>query len=143
MHLQLSHSEHRVEELWRGFMLRRGEIHGAIGHDLFSVNVYPPDFFADYDATRTFTKWAAVEADSVYEVLAGMDRLTLPGGPYAVFHYRGPSTDRSIFAYIYGTWLPQNGYLPDARPHFEVLGANYRNDSPDSEEDIWVPVMKC
>jgi len=141
MHLPMSHAEHRVQELWRGFMPRRGEVQGAISQDLFSVNVYPPDFFAAYDAARIFTKWAALEVNLECEVPTHMERLAVPGGLYAVFHYIGPSSDPAIFAYIYGTWLPQNGYRPDARPHFEVLGPRYSNTSPVSEEDIWVPVV--
>jgi predicted transcriptional regulator YdeE len=30
--------------------------------------------------------------------------------------------------------------LPDDRPHFEVLGKNYKNNDPVSEEEIWIPV---
>jgi AraC family transcriptional regulator len=142
IYLPMSHSEHRVQELWQGFMPRRGDIQGAISNDLFSVNVYPPDFFAAYSPAHTFTKWAAMEADPECEVPKDMERLTVPGGLYAVFHYQGPSTDPAIFGYIYGTWLPQNGYRPDARPHFEVLGDRYSNTSPMSEEDIWVPVVR-
>jgi AraC family transcriptional regulator len=26
----------------------------------------------------------------------------------------------------------------DDRPHFEILGDKYKNDHPDSEEEIWI-----
>ena len=69
-----------------------------------------------------------------------MESLTLPSGLYAVFHYKGLSSDPSIFQYIFATWLPQSDYILDDRPHFEVLGEKYKNDDPDSEEDIYIPV---
>lgn len=46
----------------------------------------------------------------------------------------------SIFQYIFGTWLPASGYYLDNRPHFEILGHKYKNNDPDSEEEIWIPV---
>ncbi len=36
--------------------------------------------------------------------------------------------------------LRRSGYEMDTRPHFEILGAQYKNNDPDSEEDIYVPI---
>jgi AraC family transcriptional regulator len=69
-----------------------------------------------------------------------MSTYTLPGGLYAVFSYKGLNTDHAIFESIFRAWLPNSKYELDDRPHFEILGANYRNNDPYSEEDIWVPV---
>jgi AraC family transcriptional regulator len=70
-----------------------------------------------------------------------MQSFLLPGGLYAVFHYKGlPSEGAKTFQYIFGTWLPGSEYALDNRPHFEVLGERYNNNSPDSEEEIWIPV---
>jgi AraC family transcriptional regulator len=30
----------------------------------------------------------------------------------------------------------------DNRPHFEILGEKYKQGSPDSEEEIWIPVKE-
>jgi AraC family transcriptional regulator len=28
----------------------------------------------------------------------------------------------------------------DQRPHVEVMGEKYKNNDPDSEEEIWIPI---
>jgi AraC family transcriptional regulator len=67
--------------------------------------------------------------------------MKLPEGLYAVFLHRGPATTGpKTFEYIFQTWLPASEYFLDHRPHFEILGTNYKNDDPDSEEEIWIPV---
>jgi len=66
----------------------------------------------------------------------------LPGGLYAVFDYKGSSNDPGIFQYIFGTWLPGSEYDIDDRPHFEVLGENYKTNDPNSEEEIWIPIRQ-
>jgi AraC family transcriptional regulator len=38
--------------------------------------------------------------------------------------------------------LPASGYELDDRPHFEILGERYKNNDPDSEEELWFPVRK-
>jgi AraC family transcriptional regulator len=70
-----------------------------------------------------------------------MELFTLKGGLYAVFDYKGPSDDKSIFQYIYSTWVPKSKYKLDNRPHFEVLGEKYKNNDPESEEEIWIPIQ--
>ena len=71
-----------------------------------------------------------------------METFTLSAGTYVVFEYKGPGNDNSIFQFIFGTWHPNSNYLLDDRPHFEVLGEKYKNGDPDSEEEIWIPVLK-
>ncbi len=83
-------------------------------------------------------KWATVEVTDFDKIPKGMEGFTLPGGLYAVFPHRVMDTD--IFQYIYTTWLPNSTYSLDDRPHFELLGEKYKNNDPDSEEEIWIPV---
>jgi AraC family transcriptional regulator len=64
----------------------------------------------------------------------------LNGGLYAVFNYKGLNTDNRIFIHIFTEWLPSSGYVLDERPHFEILGEKYKNNDPESEEEIWIPV---
>ena len=68
------------------------------------------------------------------------DHFVLEGGLYAVFDYKGSSADPSIFQYIYTDCLPKSEYLLDDRPHFEILGEKYKNNDPESEEEIWIPI---
>ena len=59
---------------------------------------------------------------------------------YAVFEYKGLNTDTKIFEFIFGIWLPSSKYNMDNRPHFEILGEKYKNNDPNSEEEIWIPI---
>jgi predicted transcriptional regulator YdeE len=47
---------------------------------------------------------------SNHNVPNDMETFTLTGGLYAVFDYKGLSTDNSIFQYIFETWLPSSEY---------------------------------
>ena len=105
------------------------------------MQVYNPPFNpTKFDPEVTFDKWAAVEVPDFHSMPAGMEAFELPEGLYAAFHYKGFSADNAIFQYIFATWLPASGYQLDDRPHFEVLGEKYKNNDPDSEEEIWIPV---
>ncbi|MBK8342237.1 MAG: GyrI-like domain-containing protein [Bacteroidetes bacterium] len=66
--------------------------------------------------------------------------MIIPAGKYAVFYYKGLNTDHSIFNYIFQDWIPQSGYQLDDRPHFDVLDERYKNNDPESEEEIWIPI---
>ena len=87
-------------------------------------------------------KWGAVEVSNNNSVPKTMESFNITSGLYAVFDYKGLSTDNRIFEYIFGTWLPRSEYLVDDRPHFEILGENYKNGDPNSEEEIWIPVKR-
>ncbi len=139
MRMKMSLAKNLTGELWRNFMPRRKEIQNSLTSDLYSLQVYgwPADFS---NVHKTFEKWALVEVTDFEHVPEGMEAFTLPGGLYAVFAYKGSSSDPRIFQYIFGTWLPGCAYRLDNRPHFEVLGNKYRNNDPESEEDIWIPV---
>lgn len=70
-----------------------------------------------------------------------MKILVIPAGKYVVFEYKGLSNNPEVFQYIFGDWLPNSGYQLDNRPHYEVLGEKYKNNDPDSEEEIWIPII--
>ncbi|WP_246850227.1 GyrI-like domain-containing protein [Rufibacter roseolus] len=140
MRLAMSLADNRTGELWRSFLPRRREIQNSIGADLYSMQVYDPSYFHTFSLQREFEKWATIEVKDFDLVPNGMETYILPEGLYAVFHYKGLSTDTSIFQYIFSSWLPNSNYSLDIRPHFEILGEKYRNNHPDSEEEIWIPI---
>ncbi|GAO43203.1 GyrI-like domain-containing protein [Flavihumibacter petaseus] len=130
--------------LWRSFMPFRQNIPHRVNEELISLQDYGTMKMDPPDPQAVFTKWAAVEVSAVDNVPEGMEVFTVPAGWYAVFLHRGSNQDTSIFQYIFSAWLPASEYLLDQRPHFEVLGARYRNGDPLSEEEIWIPVKpKC
>jgi AraC family transcriptional regulator len=138
--LTMSVAVNKTFQLWQSFMPRRKEIIKNISDDLISMRLYGNSYFDQIDLHAKFEKWAAVEVTDIDAVPDGLESFILPGGLYAVFHYKGLNTDSKIFQYIYGTWLPASVYTLDNRPHFEILGEKYRNNDPDSEEEIWIPV---
>jgi AraC family transcriptional regulator len=141
--ISMSMTNNKTFELWRSFMPKRKEISHTIGTDLFSMQVYDKSFdFKSFNPNTVFDKWAAIEVSDFENVPNEMETFTLTGGLYAVFVHKGSNTDFSTFQYIFAEWLPNHAdYVLDNRPHFEILGAKYINGSPDSEEDIWIPIQ--
>ncbi len=139
--LKMTFANNQTSELFRSFMPERKAIKNNISNDVFCVQLYQNFHgFDDFKPEVEFEKWAAIEVSDVTNIPVGMEPYTLTGGLYAVFHYVGSSSDTRIFEYIFKTWLPDSGYVLDQRPHFEILGDKYKNNDPDSEEDIWIPV---
>jgi len=140
--LRMSVADNQTFKLWQSFMPRRKEIKSNMSAELFSIQVYPQSFdFTFSNLHAEFEKWAAVEVADFVTVPNEMETYTLVGGLYAVFDYKGLNTDTKIFHYIFGTWLPKSSdYCLDDRAHFEILGAKYKNNDPNSEEEIWIPV---
>lgn len=142
-HIRTTQAESRTVELWRSFMPHRKEIKHTVGNDLFSVQFFDPSLpFAQFGPDTPFDKWAAVEVTEIAQVPETMSTLVLEEGLYAVFVHKGLLNEAGrTFGYIYGTWLPNSPYVADNhRAHFDIMGEKYRPDSPDSEEEIWVPI---
>jgi len=139
--LTMSFIHNKTHQLWSGFMPLRNTIANVVGSDRYSLQIYPINYFQAFNPAAEFEKWAAAEVTSFDEIPAGMETLTLPGGLYAIFMYKGnPANGATVFKEIFTQWLPQSGYVLDNRPHFEVLGDKYKNGSDDSEEQIWIPI---
>jgi len=140
MRLTMTLIDNKTIELWKSFMPKRREITNNLSNDLFSIQIYKSNHFEDFNPGLQFEKWATVEVADFNNVPGDMETFTLTGGLYAVFDYTGSSNDPGIFHYIFGTWIPNSDYVLDDRPHFEVLGKNYKNNDPISEEEIWIPI---
>ncbi|MXN93288.1 GyrI-like domain-containing protein [Flavobacterium sp. Sd200] len=137
----MSLANNTTQSLWASFMPLLSTIPNRLGVDRYSVQIYPENYFINFNPVTVFEKWAAVEVNSQKDIPIGMEVLTVPEGLYAVFHYKGnPSNGAEVFKEIFTVWLPQSGYSLDNRSHFEVLGDKYRNASDDSEEEIWIPI---
>jgi AraC family transcriptional regulator len=69
-------------------------------------------------------------------------KMTIPAGKYALARFELTSSDyQEAWDWVYGTWLPQSGFVPDDRLCFEL----YPPESithPESKisVDICVPV---
>ena len=142
--LRMSIVDNRTQELWKSFMTKRKEVKQAIGTDLYSIQVYHKLMdYRNFDPTEEFIKWAAMEVENFTVVPDGLEALELHGGIYAVFRHTGtPNEFHKTLQYIFVEWLPSSGYELDHRPHFELLGEQYKNNHPESEEEVWIPVME-
>lgn len=137
---KMSLSENKTADLWQKFMPQRKNITNTVSSDLVSLQIYGNDYFRQFSPFNKFEKWALVEVQNADVIPPEMETLELPTGLYAIFTYKGLSTDKSIFRYIFTEWLPKSIYMLDNRPHFEVLGEKYKNNAPTSEEDIYIPI---
>ena len=137
----ISLSNNTTRALWQGFMPDRAEIKNHIGHELYSIDIYDPGYFDNFDVHTVFEKWAAVEVPDFNSVPEAMSTLCVPTGLYAVFIHKGPpSLGPKTYEYILTTWLPHSDYVLDTRPHFAVMSEKYNPTDPNSEEELWIPI---
>jgi AraC family transcriptional regulator len=140
--IKMNLADNRSKELWKSFMPRLKEIRNKVTSELFSIQVY--DNFSDlknFNQETMFETWAAIEVSILDIIPDEMEGYHLIGGLYAVFIHKGDlNTFSKTSQYIFGTWLPASDYLLDDRPHFEIMSDKYKNDDPDSEEEIWIPI---
>lgn len=140
--VSMSLADNKTAEVWRDFMRNRANLNNTVGSDLYSIQVYDhPRYFEHFNPNTKFLKWAAIEVQSADNIPNGFKALTLNPGLYAVFLHKGlPSEFQKTVHYIFGQWLPQSSYELDDRPHFELLGESYKNNDPNSEEEVWIPI---
>ena len=139
--LEMSLVNNKTIELFSGFMPQKKHISNILSSDVFEVIVYHSNYFQDFNPVINFIKWVTVEVPSFENNFEGMKQLTLNGGLYAVFTYKGLAKDFGVFMQsVFTQWLPQSEYVLDDRPHFNVLGEAYKNNHPVSEEDVYIPI---
>lgn len=139
---QMSLVNNKTGLLWAQFAPKIKDIKNRVSEDKISLQMYPKDYYANFNPTTEFTKWATVEVVNFDNKLPELNTLLLESGLYAVFDYKGSSSDTSIYEYIFFNWLPNSKYKVDNRPHFEILGNKYKNNDPNSEEEIWIPIKE-
>ncbi len=137
----MSLANNETFKLWQSFMPIRKGLKDLTGPELYSVEVYPEDYYLNFSPARVFEKWAAAPVSNEYQADYPLQILEIPEGLYAVFPYKGKSSEvYKAYQYIFQQWMPQSEYEVDHRPHFGVMGEKYRNDHPDSEEELWIPI---
>ncbi|WP_084273508.1 GyrI-like domain-containing protein [Maribacter antarcticus] len=129
-------------KLWNNFMPRSVEIRNRVGEHFISLQVYPLENYIAFKPKLEFMKYALLEVSRYSAILVGIVEFTFKAGLCDIFDYKGAGGDPSIFQYIYANWLPKPEYRLDNRLHFEVLGANYKNNDSNSEEEIWIPIKQ-
>lgn len=140
---RMSLSKHEIPLLWKSFMPRRNEVRNVKNADLYSIEIYDDlNYFNHFNPSLEFNKWAAVEVSAAEVVPEKMDALIIPEGVYAVFTYIGSGQDVfAFYATIFNEWLPSSKYQLDNRPHFACMGEKYNMGDPNSEEEIFIPII--
>jgi len=136
-------ADDKTSLLWNRFMKLKASIKNTKAEKLFSVQVYGEKFMTgEFDTQSPFSKWAATEVLDFDEIPKGLEKLEIPAGKYAVFTHEGTAKEfAETSTYIFNEWLPGSDYSLDNRPHFEILGEDYKGpEDPDSKEDIWIPI---
>jgi AraC family transcriptional regulator len=141
-HLKMSLTNNKTGQLWGQFGPKIRTIKNRMTEDKISMQIYDASYYQNFSPENEFEKWATVEVEDFDDIPNGLKSFTLEEGLYAVFDYKGSSSDPSIFQYIFWKWLPSSAYNVDDRPHFEVLGEKYKNNDPSSEEEIWIPIIE-
>ena len=140
---ETSMANDKTEVLWKRFMSIKIKTLSLANRDLYSVEQYKKAFLkGEFDPQTKFEKWAAVEVDDYADLPEGLEKLELEGGLYAVFRHRGTAQNFAGTAkYIFEDWLPKSEYQLAHRPHFEIMGSDYKGpDDPESLEDIYIPI---
>ena len=124
-------------------MPRRKEIIHLISSDLYSVELYPSiTYFEHFNPNTFFEKWATVQVSEFESIPNSMEKLTIPSEEYAVFQFKGTLNEApAMYDYILNNWISQSSFMLDHHPHFAVMGEKYKNNDPDSEEELWIPIQ--
>ncbi len=131
----LMHQYENIIKLWESFMPKKHELKNTINQELIAIQDYP-----DFGNLETsYNIWACVEVSNLSTVPSDMKGFTIPKGEYIKVLHKGMDAGKT-YQRIMTEWLPNSGYTIDDRPHFQVMGDKYKNGSPDSEEDFYIPV---
>ena len=74
----MSFSNNKTGELWRSFMTERKEIKNNIDTELYSLQIYAPLFFNNFNPNTEFEKWAAIEVPNFDTIPNEMEAFVLP-----------------------------------------------------------------
>jgi len=136
MKSHMNHGQYgNIVALWKRFMPNRKAISNTINEEFIALQTYSD--FNNFEAS--FDIMACVEVSDLETIPEAMEAFTIPEGKYAVFLQKGMDAS-ATYQRIMREWLPSSGYAIDDRPHFQVMGEKYKNGSPDSEEDFYVPI---
>ena len=131
------HEQHKIVALWKQFMPRKHELKTLVSEELIAMQIF--NLQKNGEPDEDFDIWACAEVEDFNTMPQNLKSFTIPSGKYAVFLHRGMNASLT-YQNIMTEWLPNSGYVIDDRPHFQVMGQTYKNGSPDSEEDFYVPI---
>jgi len=137
---QMSYSNMPIPQLWKKFKPMVEEIEHKKDELFYAIQVYTNDHFETFDPEKLFEVWAGVAVADFNVLPNPFLCLVIPAGKYAVFTLVGQDIG-GLYSKIIGEWIPNSSYAIANRPHFQVMGDQYKNNQPDSEEEVWFPIQ--
>ena len=131
------HETHKIKTLWQQFSPRKSEITNLVNSKSIAMQTFTLN--EKKEPNNNFNMWACVEVSKLTDVPSDMKAFTIPKGEYIKVLHKGMDAGKT-YRRIMTEWLPNSGYAIDDRPHFQVMGDKYKNGSPDSEEDFYIPI---
>lgn len=130
-----------LHKLWGDFMQRYAEIkHVKDPSKAYQVCV----FDQSNPSQDEYTFIAGMEVSEISEVPEGMMAHAVSAAEYAVFEHNGlMETMHQSYEYIFGVWLPENGYQMAEADSLEIYDERFKPECPDSIFEIWIPVKKA
>jgi AraC family transcriptional regulator len=128
--------KNEIPQLWQKYGRRFGELkHNSEKHAAYGVSDHYDHESGDFDyvAGVAVSSKEDQPADSVY--------WQIPEQTYAVFSTTLP-TVRQTFDDIYSKWLPESGYRRRQGPEFEMYDERFDVEDPNSEFDIYIPIIE-
>lgn len=140
--LTMSLEKDRTYELWSRFRPKVNLIENRINQNFISLQIYPSlDYFKAFDFSNLFKKFALVEVKDLSS--NEFKQVIIKDTLYAVFLHKGSSKEFPLtMNYILSDWLPNSQFKLADAPHFEILGDKYNRESPNSEEEVWIPIER-
>ena len=83
----------------------------VFGTDLYSIEIYPPEFFEVFDPNTQFEKWTAVEVSGFDALLERLETLSAPASLYADFVPQGQASESD-----------------NQHTHFALMSETYKNE---------------
>jgi AraC family transcriptional regulator len=140
-------NNNRIPELWTVFYSRIKEVKNiAQPMKCYGICEDIPDYkMPEFTNETDFSELVSVEVDNFDFIPEGMVSKIMPKAEYAVFTHKGSlKTLRDTYDYIYGTWFPNSGYEFGSSDDFELYDERFKGvDNPDSELDLYIPVIKA
>ena len=125
-----------IPTMWDLFMKRRSEVRatGAVDYGICSKA-------QDKAASGSFHYTASTMTEPGADIPAGMEKISLHGGAYAVFTHKGHINQfEKTVEYVWKIWAPQNADRLAEGPDFEVYDERFDPQTSSGEVEIWVPV---
>lgn len=127
--------------VWTKFFSIQDNLPEPVGNCIYGI-YYPGEKF-DPATMQGLNYFVGMEVKDAVKLPEDLQMHKVAGGNYAVFEYIGDIKGiGKAYEYIYGEWLLSGNYKPSSVEMFERYDERFKEDSPESLVEIWIPVQK-